>query len=85
MTNEPTEPRSTETVVSEKRDANPQLTAPRPRSVVGISMGIGLFIGFLIGVTHSRLFALTMFFGAAFGGAVGAVIDERRRRNGRVN
>jgi predicted lipid-binding transport protein (Tim44 family) len=81
MMNEPTESRSTKSTAPEHRDAKQQLAAPRPRSVVGISMGIGLLIGFLIGITHSRLFALTMFFGAALGGVVGAVIDARRRNS----
>lgn len=52
---------------------------PRRRSAVGISMGVGLLLGFIIGVSFSRLFALTMFFGAALGAGVGAVIDARRR------
>ncbi len=65
--NEPNEP------------AAPEPKSPH-RSAIAVCMGIGLLIGFLAGIAYSRLFALTMFFGAALGAGVGAVIDARQRK-----
>lgn len=85
MTNEPIDKTHHAHDATTATNAAGELAAPapsstsRPRSAIGVCMGAGLLLGFLAGIAYSRLFALTMFFGAALGAIVGAAVDARRR------